>query len=182
MFHSKPKPLQVREDWLQLQLSCPRWGLLKRNSLYHSLLVEPSRFIPPVAQRLPLSWDCLQNQSPLTWSFQLKTLISWKVIGSLIVAQDLVHPICLDKHVFCADPAVKTIVLSEWACWSSHKEAAQFIQLPHFVHPVGPIRKDTSSWFAPFCFIVACNNGFKCMKHSTWRTLLHAFNTTEDVI
>ena len=40
-----------------------------------------------------------------TRSFQTKRLTSWKVLGPLVVAKDLVHSMCHDRHVFSAKSA-----------------------------------------------------------------------------
>ena len=63
MLQTKPKTWQAREDWHQLNLSCPWWSLLNRDTLHPSPLVEPSRSTPTATQLLPLSWGCLQNQA-----------------------------------------------------------------------------------------------------------------------
>ena len=113
MLQPKLKPWQARKDSRQLNLSRPRWGLLKIDTLYPSPLVEPSRFTPAAAQLLPLSWGCLQNQAldnPELPKEDVDLVESAWSPGSGVVAQSLVHPMCHDRHVIPSESAVKIIV------------------------------------------------------------------------
>ena len=65
-----------------------------------------------------------------TRSFQTKTLISWKVLGPLLVAQDFVYSMCHDRHISPANAAAKITGYPGCVCWPSHKETAQLMR-PH---------------------------------------------------
>ena len=105
------------------------FSFLKRDLSIPHHLRSPQDSVP-----LPLNFFlshgiAFKIKHPPTWSFQVETLIFWKVLSSLEVAQDLVHPIH-DKHVFLSYPAVKLTGFSGCVCWPSHKESARLIR-PH---------------------------------------------------
>ena len=126
---------------------------MKRGTFYPSLLVEPSRSAP-----LPLNFFLshevsFKNKHSPTRSFQTKTLTSWKVLGLLVIAQDLVYSIRHDRHTFPANAVVKTTGFPGCVRWLSHKEAAQLIRSPHLLHLICLLRTDPSLGLTPFSFI-----------------------------
>ena len=124
----KQKPWQAQEDSRRLNPNCPQSGLLKWDILYPSQLVEPSESSPAAAQLFLSHKVAFEIKHAPTRRFQTKTLISWKVLGPLIVAQDLVCSMCHHKHIFPANAPVKTTGFPRCVPWLSHKEAAHLIR------------------------------------------------------
>ena len=102
-----------------------------------------------------------------TWSFQRKMLSSWKVLGPVVVAQDLVYSICYDRKIFLEKAAVKKTGFPGCVHWPSKKEAAQLIRPPHLLHLICPLWMDSSSGLTPYSFIATGVNCLKSVGHST---------------
>ena len=189
MLQSKPKPLQARNDWRQQNLSCPRWGLLKKDTLYPSSLVEPSRFAPAAAEHLPLSSDCLQNQASASMAFPSKDVdLSESAWSACSGAKSRASHVSWQTCLFCKsgnknDWAFRTRLLAQpQRSGSAHlpptPSSCRFASNGLFFGAHALLfHRRFYQWFQ-----MRGISGFKCVGQSTWWTLLHAFNTTQNVI
>ena len=124
---NQSRNLGKHEDSRQLNQNCPRSGLLKRIFSIPHYLWSPQDPLPLPLNFFLSHWIAFEIKQLPTWSFQTKTLISWKVLGPLVVPQD-VYSMCHDRHIFLAIPAVKMTGFPGCVRWPSHREVSQLIR------------------------------------------------------
>ena len=170
----KQKSWQAREDSRQMNPKCPRLGLLKRDILYPSLFLEPSRCTPAAAQLLPLSWSCLRNQALANLEFPNEDAdlveSNWSP-GSGAGSPAL--RVSWQTHFSCKSGSKNDWVSRMRPLAQSQKSGSAHLP-PHFLHLISPLRTDSSSELTPFSFITAGVSCFNCLRHCMWRALLHA--------
>ena len=163
----KQKLWQAREDSRRLNQHLPQSNLLKKDILFPSPPLEPSRPQDP----LPLPFNfffshdiTFEIKHAPTRSIWTQTLIPWKVLRPLVVAQDLVNSVGSDWHILPANAAVKWLGFPD-ASFGPVTESGPIHPPPHLLHLIRPLRTDSSPGLPTFRLIAAGVSCFKVVRY-----------------